>query len=158
MVFLYPSLPYSNGIQLLFPIDWPGGHGLFSELCNTCIRCKYHNSSRCFYILKFEGVNELLYVFSSFSPGNFSTLSSNQVSPTLPGSLVISKNADLVLQKLSHCCTLSTSFLKDFAVRKRYVCCFLSQQQLGAQQRELIRHPQQSPLSLPSFFCDISQL
>lgn len=42
---------------------------------------KYKCSSfRCFYTFKFEGVNKILSVFSSFSLGNFSTLSSNWVS------------------------------------------------------------------------------
>lgn len=93
------------------------------------IRYKY-SSFRCFYTFKFEGVNKLLLVFSSFSPGNFSTLLSNWVSKLgkhyLFPSLFVpsSKSANFVLLKLSCCCTLRTSFLKDFAVKNCCICCF----------------------------------
>lgn len=125
-----PLFPIPMEFNQYFPQAGQVGKGFSQSLYNNCVRCKYHNSSRCFYTLKFEGVNKLLSVFCSFSLGNFSTLSSNQVSPTSRMSPLVSKNADLVLQKLSCCCTLRTSFFKDFAVRKCCMCCFPSWQQL----------------------------
>lgn len=68
------SLPFNQDLLTTYPSTL-----ISSMQVSNDIRYKF-SSFRWFYTSKLEGINKLLLVFSSFSLGNFSTLSSNWVS------------------------------------------------------------------------------